>query len=91
MDSNLRLEAEKIIDRNCHGQQESSTISEKGCAACHILYRMKETLQISGQDAADLLSEILLDSRPLNDRFISMVEDIHMKSHMMGIIFAIKT
>ncbi len=52
---------------------------------------MKETLQISGQDAADLFSEILLDSRPLNDRFISMVEDIHMKLRMMGITFAIKT
>ena len=35
---------------------------------------------MSEQDAADLLSEVLLD---FNDEFISMVEEIHMKAHMM--------
>lgn len=48
-------------------------------------------MQVSEQDAADLLSEVLLDNEPLNDQFITMVEDIHMKSRMMGVTFAIKT
>src|SRR5918912_487713 len=41
--------------------------------------------------AADLLSEVLLYNTPLNDQFISMVEQIHLKARMMGLTFAIKT
>lgn len=52
---------------------------------------MKETMQVSEQDAADLLSEVLLDNSPMNDEFITMVEDIHMKGRMMGTTFAIKS
>jgi hypothetical protein len=48
-------------------------------------------MKVSEQDAADLLSEVLLDNIPLNDQFISMVEQIHMKARMMGITFTIKT
>ena len=68
-----------------------AVIKGNGCAACHVLFKVKETLQISEQDAADLLSEVLLENAPLNDEFISMVEDIHMKARMMGNIFSIKT
>lgn len=48
-------------------------------------------MSVSEQDAADLLSEVLLDNKALNDDFISMVEQIHMKARMMGVTFAIKT
>jgi hypothetical protein len=56
-----------------------------------VLFKVKEAMQVSEQDAADLLSEVLLDNQPLNDEFISMVEQIHMKARMMGVTFAIKT
>jgi hypothetical protein len=55
------------------------------------LFKLKDTLKTSEQDAADLLSELLSDNELLNNEFISMVEDIHMKSRMMGITFALKT
>src|SRR5205085_11703309 len=48
-------------------------------------------MQVSEQDAADLLSEVLLENKPLNDKFILMVEQIHMKARMTGTVFAIKT
>lgn len=68
-----------------------SNIEGSGCAACHVLFKMKELMQISEQDAADLLSEVLLDNSTLNDQFITMVEDIHMRGRMMGTTFVIKT
>ncbi len=66
-------------------------IKGNGCAACHVLFKVKESMQVSEQDAADLLSEVLLDNGPMNDDFIAMVEDVHMRARMMGTTFAIKT
>lgn len=48
-------------------------------------------MQISEQDASELLSEILSRDPKLNDLFIEMVETIHMKQRMMGVTFSIKT
>ncbi len=48
-------------------------------------------MQISEQDASELLSEILSKDPKLNDLFIEMVETIHMKQRMIGVTFSIKT
>lgn len=86
------MEAEQIITNEISTVTKNpSVIRGNGCAACHILFRVKESMGISEQDAADLLSEVLLDNNSLNDNFISMVEQIHMKARMMGTVFAIKT
>lgn len=91
LDDKSRLQAEQVIKSEIDIVSENpAVIKGNGCAACHVLFKVKETLQISEQDAADLLSEVLLDNAPLNDEFISMVEDIHMKARMMGAAFAIK-
>ena len=47
-------------------------------------------MQISEQDASDLLSEVLFNNPKLNESFIEMVENIHMKQRMMGVSFSIK-
>jgi hypothetical protein len=69
---------------------DPSVIKYNGCAACHILFRLVENIQTNESDAADLLSEILLNDQKLNDLFIEMVENIHMKQRMMGIPFSMK-
>lgn len=87
-------EAEQIIKNEIFTVTSNPSIirgNNNGCAACHVLFKVKETMNVSEQDAADLLSEVLLDNTPLNDQFISMVEQIHMKGRMMGATFAIKT
>jgi hypothetical protein len=92
LDDQSRIEAERIIEGEISAvSSDHAVIRGNGCAACHVLFKVKETMGISEQDAADLLSEVLLDNVPLNDSFISMVEDIHMKSRMMGTTFALKT
>ena len=48
-------------------------------------------MQISEQDASELLSEILSKDPKLNDLFIEMVESIHMKQRIMGVTFSINT
>lgn len=68
----------------------SSKVKENGCAACHVLFMLVNKMQISEQDASELLSEILSKDQKLNDLFIEMVETIHMKQRMMGIPFSIK-
>jgi hypothetical protein len=86
-------EAEQIIKNEIFAVTSNPSIirDNNGCAACHVLFKVKETMKVSEQDAADLLSEVLLDNTPLNDQFIFMVEQIHMKARMMGVSFAIKT
>jgi hypothetical protein len=92
LDDKLRIEAEQIITNEIPIVSNNPFIIKGGsCAACHILFKVKELMHVSEQDAADLLSEVLLDNKPLNDEFISMVEEIHMKARMAGNVFAIKT
>jgi hypothetical protein len=92
LDDRSRIEAEEIIINEISVvTSDPSTIKGNGCAACHVLFKVKEAMKVSEQDAADLLSEVLLDNTPLNDQFISMVEQIHKKARMMGITFAIKS
>ena len=92
LDDKSRQQAEQRIKSEIAAVTNNpAVIKGNGCAACHVLFKVKETLQVSEQDAADLLSEVLLDNSSLNEEFISMVEDIHMKARMMGTTFAIKT
>ena len=92
LDDKSRIEAEQIIKNEISVVTNNpSTIKGNGCTPCHVLFKVKELMRVSEQDAADLVSEVLLDNKPLNDEFISMVEEIHMKARMMGNIFAIKT
>lgn len=92
LDDKSRIEAEQIIENEVIAVGKNpSAIKGNGCAACHVLFKVKDAMQVSEQDAADLLSELLLDNDLLNDKFIAMVEEIHMKSRMMGVTFAIKT
>lgn len=84
--------AKSIILQEIHEINfNASKVKEKGCAACHVLFTLVNKMQISEQDASELLSEILSKDPKLNDLFIEMVESIHMKRRMMGITFSIKT
>lgn len=55
-----------------------------GCAACHVIFSLRQDLQQSEQDAADLLTEILTNDKSLNEEFIETVEQIHMKERGLG-------
>lgn len=72
-------------------QINPTVVKENGCAACHILFTLIDRLQLNEANAADLLSEVLSTDHNLNDKFIEMVENIHMKQRMMGVPFSIKT
>ncbi len=69
---------------------DPSIVKENGCAACHILFTLANRMQISEQDASDLLSEVLFNNSEINELFIEIVENIHMKQRMMGVSFSIK-
>ena len=91
LDDKSRLRAEELIKSEITSVSKNpAAIKQNGCAACHVLFKVKETMQVSEQDAADLLSEVLLDNPQLNDEFIYMIENVHMKSRMMGVNFVIK-
>jgi hypothetical protein len=92
LDDESRIKAEQIVRGEIAAiSSNHGTVKGNGCAACHVLFKLKEVMAVSEQDAADLLSEVLLDDNSLNDQFISMVEAIHMKDRSMGVAFAIKT
>ena len=84
--------AKEIISKEISNVRENPlVVKEYGCAACHVLFNLSKEMQISEQDASDLLSEVLFANPDLDDSFIDMVENIHMKRRMMGASFAIKT
>ena len=80
-----------ISDEINNAQVNPSVIKQNGCAACHILFTLVDRLQLNEADASDLLTEVLSTDPNLNDNFIEMVENIHMKQRTMGIPFSIKT
>jgi hypothetical protein len=84
--------AKQLISDEIHNVSNNpSIIKENGCVACHILFNLIDRLQISESDASDLLSEVLFHDLKMNDRFIEMVENIHMKRRLMAVPFSIKT
>jgi hypothetical protein len=84
--------AETIISEEVSAvARDPARIRENGCAACHVLFTLVGRMNLSEVDAADLLTEVLLAKPELNNGFIEMVENIHMKQRMMGVTFAIKT
>ena len=78
----IREELDRIKDNqvDLHG----------GCVACHMIFRLKERLESSEQNAADLLSEVLTSDSVLNREFIDVVEKIHMNDRHLGGSFALR-
>lgn len=85
------LEAKEIILGELENVRDNpSKVRQDGCAACHVLFTLVDKMQISESHASDLLSQILFHDQQLNDSFIEMVENIHMKRRNMAIPFALK-
>ncbi len=78
----IRKELDKIKEHrvDLHG----------GCVACHMIFTLKENLESSEQNSADLLSEILTHDSDLNREFIDIVEQIHMNERQLGSSFALR-
>jgi len=92
LDAEKERTAEQIISQEVEAVANNpARVKENGCAACHVLFTLVGRMNLSETDAADLLTEVLLAKPELNDRFIEMVENVHMKQRMMGVTFAIKT
>jgi hypothetical protein len=72
-------------------KDDPSVIKANGCAACHVLFSIVDKMYLNESEASDLLSQILFHDLQLNDSFIEMVENVHMKQRMMAIPFSIRT
>jgi hypothetical protein len=87
-----RTEIEQIIKNEIKIINENpSVIKANACAACHVLFTVANKMKISEQGAADLLSEVLFENTLLNDQFIELVENVHMKQRIMGVTFVLKS
>jgi hypothetical protein len=92
LDAETQKAAEQMISQEVDAVGSNpARVKGNGCAACHVLFTLVDRMGLSETDAADLLSEILTERPALNDRFIEMVESIHMKQRMAGVTFSIKT
>lgn len=87
-----RQAAERIVAEQVDAVSNNpALVRGNGCAACHVMFSLRDKMGISEADAAALLSEVLLENKELDGRFIEMVEAIHMKQRKAGVTFAIKT
>ena len=68
----IDIETTKILS-------DSSLIGYGGCASCHVLFKLIETLSLNESDAADLLSEILYEDPQLNERITEFMFDNNSK------------
>ena len=65
--------AKKIIGSEITNVNSNSLlIKSGGCASCHILFKLIESLSLNESDATDLLSEVLYQDAQLNERFIEL-------------------
>ncbi|MFL6397111.1 MAG: hypothetical protein ACJ706_08135 [Nitrososphaeraceae archaeon] len=80
-----------VLDEINNVHFDPAIIKQNECAACHILFKLVDKMQVSESEASDVLTEILSHDQELNDLFIEMVETIHMKQRMMAIPFSIKS
>lgn len=92
----MNAEQERTVDQIISQEvsavaSDHTRVRENGRAACHVLFTFVGRMRLSETYAADLLTKVLLARPELNERFIEMVEGIHMKQRMMGVTFAIKT
>ena len=84
--------AKSILSKELYQTEiDSSKIGDKGCFACHIMFTLANKMEISEQAASELLSELLTYESELNEKFIEMVEKIHMKQRMIGVTFSLKS
>lgn len=90
-DSNENI-AQKITSEVINRvKDDPSIIKVNSCAACHVLFSIVDKVHVNESEASDLLSQILYNDPQLNDSFIEMVENVHMKQRMMGIPFSTRT
>jgi hypothetical protein len=84
--------AKKITSEMINSVKDNpSLIKANGCAACHVLFSIVDKARVNESEASDLLSQILYNDPQLNDSFIGMVEEVHMKQRIIGIPFSIRT
>lgn len=79
-----------LITQELEKIQNHQTHLDQGCAACHVMFSLKNILNNSEQDCADLVSQVLTEEPELNQKFIETVEQIHMKERGMGGSFAMR-
>lgn len=84
--------AKKITSEEISNIKDDPSITKaNGCAACHVLFSLMDKIRLNESDASELLSQILFHDPQLNESFIEMVENVHMKQRMMAIPFSIRT
>jgi hypothetical protein len=84
--------AKKIISEEISNIKDNpSMVKANGCAACHVLFSIVDRMHLNESEASDILSQILFHDPHLNESFIEMVENVHMKQRMMAIPFSIRT
>lgn len=81
-----KTKAREIIREEIRSLQAGNQVRES-CAACHVIFTLVEKMSTNESDAADLLSQVLSEEPSLNDEFIGVVEDIHMRSRNMAMNF----
>ncbi len=69
---NMKIGKQIILQEMNKVVTNHSIIKQNGCAACHVLSKLVDKLQISESDASDLMSEILFHDSNLNDAFVEM-------------------
>jgi hypothetical protein len=83
-------EIANIIKEELQKIQTHQSELHQGCAACHVIFSLKNKLASSEQDCADLLSEVLTENPTLNQQFIEVVEQIHMSERHLGGAFTLR-
>lgn len=89
--SQIEIAKRILYEELCQINIDTTKIKENGCVACHVMFTMANKMGISEQYASELLSELLESESNLNDKFIEIVETIHMKQRICGVTFSLKT
>ena len=85
--SDLTDKGKEIVENEIRVLCDTGMEIKGGCVACHVIFTIASKLGTNEQDAADLLSQILTSYPTLNEEFINIVEDVHMRSRTKALNF----
>ncbi|MGH9877443.1 MAG: hypothetical protein ACRD5H_07375 [Nitrososphaerales archaeon] len=77
----------EIIENEIRVLHNTGMEIKDGCVACHVIFAIANRLGTNEQDAADLLSQVLTSYPTINEEFINIVEDVHMRSRTKALNF----
>lgn len=83
------LQVARTVIKEALGSIRDGDVDLKNsCVVCHVIFALANRTNSNESDAADIMTQVLSNDLQLNDEFIDVVEQVHMKSRLHAVEFS---